>query len=161
MKKHVLFLIIFSSIEYSPAQTLSPELTSTSGNTFTNGISQLDWTLGEPLVASLNDGNNLLTQGLHQNNLIITTVENSDADYSLTIFPNPTSDIVQLQSSTSRDENIVMALYNAAGELLLTRYSNLNIVPQINLSKYSCGSYLLKIEDRTTKGKSYQIIKLK
>ena len=161
MKKYLFFLIIFSPIEYSSAQTLSPQLTSTSGNSFINCTSQLDRTLGESAISSLNDGNNLLTQGLHQNNLIITAVENSDADYSLTIFPHPTLDIVQLQSSIFRDENIVMALYNAAGELLLTRYTNLNVVPQIDFSKYSSGSFLLKIEDRTTKGKSYQIIKLK
>ena len=48
------------------AQQISPSVTATSGNTLQNGSVALDFTIGEPVTNSYQNGPVLLTQGFHQ-----------------------------------------------------------------------------------------------
>ncbi len=160
MEKILFSLILFCSVHYSDAQSLSPQIISSSGTSFTNGSNQLDWTLGEPTTSTLNDGTNALTQGFHQGNLNITSVDNFDDTYGLTIFPNPAIDLIQIQFDMSNENNLI-ELYSAEGKLLLTQSSNYKTLCQIDMSKYDIGTYLIKINNKNTKGRSYRIVKLK
>ncbi|MBK9148716.1 MAG: DUF285 domain-containing protein [Flavobacteriales bacterium] len=48
------------------AQSASPTVVATTGGTGTAGNMTLDWTLGEPMVTTLDNGQLVLTQGFHQ-----------------------------------------------------------------------------------------------
>lgn len=160
MKKIIFSLFILYAINYSVAQSLSPEVISSSGNSFTNGFNQLDWTLGEPATSTLVNNTNMLTQGFHQNELMITAVDNYDVSYAATVFPNPTVDRVQIQFATANENNTI-ELYTSEGKLLLTQSSNFNTLAQIDMSNYNSGTYVLKLKNNNTRGKTYQIVKLK
>ena len=161
MKVIFIYLFLFCSLEYSIAQTINPQVISSAGNNFTNGSNHLEWTLGEPVTSTLNNGNSLLTQGFHQNNLVISAIDNVDVDIEVTIFPNPTIDILQMKFGNLPDENIIIELFTAEAKLLLTKTSNRNTLSQIDMSKYHNGMYLLKIGSKTVKWKSYRIVKSK
>ncbi|MES2286984.1 MAG: T9SS type A sorting domain-containing protein [Bacteroidota bacterium] len=160
MKRILFSLILFCSVQYSVAQSLSPQIISSAGNSFTNGSNQLDWTLGEPTTSTLNDGTNILTQGFHQSNLNITSVDNFDDTYALTIFPNPAIDLIQIQFEKANENNLI-ELYSTEGKLLLTQSSNYKTLCQIDMSMYDIGTYLIKINNKNTKGRSYRVVKLK
>ncbi|MES2592240.1 MAG: T9SS type A sorting domain-containing protein [Bacteroidota bacterium] len=160
MKNFFFSLFLLYAINYSVAQSLAPDVISSSGNSFVSGNNQLDWTLGETVTSSLNNSSNLLTQGFHQNALMVTALDNYDVSYSATVFPNPTVDMVQIQFATANENNTI-ELYSPEGKLLLTQSSNYNALSQIDMSKYSNGTYLLKLKNKNSKGKTYQIVKLK
>ncbi|MES2140658.1 MAG: T9SS type A sorting domain-containing protein [Bacteroidota bacterium] len=160
MKRILFSLILFCAIHYSDAQSLSPQVISSSGTSFTNGSNQLEWTLGELSTSPLTNGSNSLTQGFHQGNLNITSIDNFDDTYGLTIFPNPAIDLIQIQFEKGNENNLI-ELYSAEGKLLLTQSSNYQTLCQIDIGMYDIGTYLIKINNKNTKGKSYRIVKLK
>ena len=75
-------------------------------------------------------------------------IENKDID-QLTIFPNPTDQIVNIQFSIRLEQNIKIRLISAIGEIVfienLHNYSG-DYFKEINLDGYSKGIYLLEIE---------------
>lgn len=160
MKRFLFSLILFCAIHYSVAQSLSPQVISSSGTSFTNGSNQLDWTIGELSTSSLTNGSNSLSQGFHQDNLNVTSIDNFDDTYRLTIFPNPVIDLLQIQFEKANENNLI-ELYTSEGKLLLTQQLNYETLCQIDMSTYNVGAYLLKIHNKNTKGKSYRIVKLK
>ena len=160
MKRFLFSLILFCATNYSVAQSLSPQIISSSGTSFTNGSNQLDWTLSELSTSSLTNGSNSLTQGFHQANLNVTSIDNFDDAYSVTIYPNPAIDLLQIQFEKPNENNLI-ELYSTAGTLLLTQESHYETLCQIDMSKCGIGTYLVKIHNKNTKGKSYQIVKLK
>jgi len=153
-------LILFFAFQYCIAQSLSPLIISSAGNSLTNGSNQLDWTLGESTTYTLSGVTIVLTQGFHQSNLNITSVDNFDDSFGLTIFPNPAIDHLQIQFEKASENNLI-ELYSTEGKLLLTQESKYTRLCQIDMSKYDIGTYLIKIHNKNTKGKSYRIVKLK
>ena len=75
MKKIFITVLICSCEMFAQAQTLTPTVISTAGTSFVNGGNVLDWTLGEPATFTLDNGTNSMTQGFHQNDLLITEVD--------------------------------------------------------------------------------------
>jgi hypothetical protein len=154
MKKILLlFSIVFTSTAI--AQTISPVVISSAGTTFNDGTSQLDWTLGEPATATFSSGSNLLTQGFHQPNLMITSINNIE-NTSVSVYPNPTLTFLNVQLSTF--ENTVIELYSIEGKLLATQLATNNNV-QIDMTNYSAGNYLLRVNTAKGKTSSYKISK--
>jgi len=68
MKNILCFLTLCASISLtgSWAQSLSPSVLASSGQLGSNGGTQLAWTLGEGVIATLDQGEARLTQGFHQ-----------------------------------------------------------------------------------------------
>lgn len=76
----------------------------------------------------------------------------------ISVFPNPTSDIIHIQcNDLNRSTSLDACMFSAKGELLMTR--RLNDIDQIiDLNNYSSGIYYLKIRinDRI---ESWKIVK--
>ncbi len=159
MRKKLLFLSACFSLSFSFAQSLSPQVISSAGTSFINGASQLDWTLGETVTSVLSNSGGILSQGFHQPNLLVTAIDNVTTNYSITIFPNPTVDFLQIQIQNLLNEVIIVDLYNVQGKLLQTQQINSTADLKINLGDYSAGTYTLSLKDHSEKNKSYQIIK--
>ncbi|MGZ4033434.1 MAG: T9SS type A sorting domain-containing protein [Bacteroidia bacterium] len=157
MKKLLLlFIIIYSGPTI--AQSLNPDVIATSGTSFNDGTSQLDWTLGETVTSTLTSGSNMLTQGFHQPNLLVTSINDPATDYSVTVFPNPTVDHVQLQFKNLK--NMVTAeILSSDGKLLQSQNINAAGETIFDMSGYASGTYLLSVKDNS-KIKTYKIIKL-
>lgn len=74
MKKHILFIVIFTCILLrldSKAQSLSPRAIPTAGGYFKGGGNSLSWTIGETFTQTFQSGNMLLTQGEQQPYILI------------------------------------------------------------------------------------------
>ena len=81
------------------------------------------------------------------------TVEvNSTSANQILIYPNPASDIIQIQSSYSILETLI---YDATGRIVM-RYSNLGVKPNMNIERLTEGVYQLQVT--TTHGTIHQTV---
>jgi hypothetical protein len=158
MKKIALLFIVFY-VRTAVAQSISPDVISTSGTSFNDGTSQLDWTMGEPVTSTFISGSSMLTQGFHQPNLLITSINNIETDFSVTVFPNPTIDQVQLQFQNLKDA-VTIDLLSAEGKLLQSQNIKTKEDVMFDMSTYPTGTYLLSVKGLHSKIKTYKIIKL-
>jgi hypothetical protein len=144
-------------VNLSVAQSLAPEVIATSGTSFNNGTSQLDWTLGEPATLTHNTGSNNLTQGFHQPNLSVTAINTLETTFSVTIFPNPSTDYIQIHFKDLKT-NVTIELFSSDGKLLESKKINNNEI-RLDMTSYKAGAYLLSVKDEHSKIKNYQVIK--
>ncbi len=160
MKPFFILSVVCLSINYADAQMLSPEVLSSAGTSFVNGTNVLDWTLGEPVTATLNNGSNQMSQGFHQNDMLITAIDNNQDIAGITVFPNPTPDVINIEFAKSNENNTI-ELFSAEGKLVLSLSTGPNTTWQLDMNSYANGVYLLKIKNNSSKGNSYQIVKTK
>jgi len=153
MKKILLLFCVLVVSSYATAQTLSPEVITTSGTSMSNGTTTLDWTLGEPATATLDNSTNLLSQGFHQPSIVVTAIADAATLNDVKVFPNPTIDVVQIQF-TSTQKNTLVELYSIEGKLLEKQTVNSQTV-EVKMTTYPAGTYYLRINNSDT----HQLVK--
>jgi hypothetical protein len=162
MKKQLLFFLglLFWSLGFS--QSVSPEVNASAGDHFTGTNAQLSWTIGETMIETFENGSNQLTQGFHQTNLMVTAVEDLADNFQVKVFPNPATDVLNIEWSEISDP-LTLRLYDATGkQLLLQKVDNQAMSKTLDLTTYAAGSYLLSLSnpDGITI-KTFKILKIK
>jgi hypothetical protein len=138
MKKNTLLLFsIFASLTVSAQHVIA-----TQGESYSNASTRIDFTIGEVIIDTGTDGTNDITQGFHQTNWSFIGVEDFAPDYEATIFPNPTSDVLNIK--TSSFENVTYTLYDAQGKIVLQDILSAEQTP-IQVSQLAPGSYSLEL----------------
>lgn len=69
-------------------------------------------------------------------------------DYSnikFSVYPNPTADILHIQTKDILPENTLFTIYDIAGKKIMSQNANSNEVNQINVSNLRTGAYILQI----------------
>ncbi len=146
MKKFILTFLSFTCAALAGAQSISPQVIAAAGTHFTGSNAQLSWTVGEPIIATVSDGSNIITQGFHQTLLIGVAVEqHNNAGITVKVYPNPASDRVNI-SLINNEQDLQAELFDMTGKLLQARKisASENIV-SINISGYARANYLLRI----------------
>ena len=152
MKKNT--LVLFSLLA---AGTVSAqEVVSSQGESYSNASANIDFTLGEVIIATGTDGTNDLTQGFHQTNWNFLGVEDFAPNYEAIIFPNPTEDILNIRTSTF--ENVTYTLYDAQGKLVMQDILSAEQTP-IQVSQLAPGSYSLTLNNQTQNLKTFKLVK--
>lgn len=160
MKKICLLIIGIFLMNLAFSQTASPELISSSGNSFNNATYQLDWSIGECITATHTAGDYVITQGFHHDSYIITLVEDLATDINITVYPNPTTDLITIKTENSRFEEGKgeVFLININGKVLLQEKIN-ETEKQLNFSVYTSGVYFLTVKQENQVIKNFKIIK--
>ena len=145
--KHITcgFLIQFIFIGSVLAQVISQDVIASSGDHFTNDDISLSWTLGEPIIETVENGNVTLTQGFHQPKIFLTAIKEPRLnEVELNVFPNPAVDIVNIDLSMGAEEIITVQLYNMKGEKLISKKFQERLF-QLDLSSLASANYLLSL----------------
>jgi len=155
------------------SQSISSYVINSSGNHYSQGYYNIDWSIGElALVGSMvNNEGLIVTNGFLQPNLSDHADSNSrrqSTNDEITIMPNPTHGRIEVNFSTQQKGTLKLFLYDANGKLLTTdRLLNSGILISkfIDLTSFTSGTYFLKIELNALPGSvsktgSYKIIKL-
>ena len=138
MKKQIfLFATFFAAFSASAQEVISSQ-----GETYSNANGSIDFTVGEVIVNTGTNGTNDLTQGFHQTNWNFLGVEDYAPDYQVTIFPNPTQDVLNIKTSVF--ENVTYTLYDAQGKLIMQDILSVEQTP-IQVSQLAPGSYSLEL----------------
>ncbi|HEY0029243.1 MAG TPA: T9SS type A sorting domain-containing protein [Bacteroidia bacterium] len=157
MKKLYFLIAALASYNCTTAQSLDPQVISSSGTTFNNGSSQIDFTTGEPATATLTGSGSGLTQGFHQPQLLVTAVD-KNIDPNVSVFPNPSVSYLQVQF-TDLKENTMLEIYSMEGKLLQSKAVSAVKEVQIDMSSYAPGNYLLSIKENNKPTITYKISK--
>lgn len=131
------------------------EVVSTQGDSYSNSSGIVDFTIGEVVINTLNDGSNDLTQGFHQTNWTITSVEDI-SNYNVSIFPNPTDDVINVKTSVF--EGVYYLFYDINGKLLKEGNLTSGQTP-IDVSQFAAGSYILTLNNKSKNLKKIKLIK--
>ena len=148
-------LLLFGALALS-LNSLGQEVVSTQGDSYTNANGSIDFTIGEVVINTVTDGTNDLTQGFHQTNWNFLGVEDFAPSYEAIIYPNPTSDVLNIRTSTF--ENVTYTLYDAQGKLVMQDKLSAEQTP-IQVSQLALGSYSLTLSNETQNLKIFKLIK--
>ena len=152
MKKTAFVLFsLFATISVS-----AQEVVSTQGDSYSNAGGNIDFTIGEVIINTGTNGINDLTQGFHQTNWNFVGLEDHAPSYEAIIFPNPTSEVLNIRTSTF--ENVTYTLYDAQGKLILQDKLSAEQTP-IQVSQFAQGSYSLTLSNKTQNLKIFKLIK--
>lgn len=81
----------------------------------------------------------------------------NDLDASVQIYPNPTSDNLNLFVETLYHEEVKLFLFDAAGKLVMTDQCQTNVTFELHLGSIAPGSYNLRVQT-TSSNANYQVI---
>jgi hypothetical protein len=152
MKKKTLVLFLLLTALNVSAQ----DVVSTQGNSYSNGSGSIDFTIGEVVINTGDDGTHTIAQGFHQTNWNFLGLEDHVSSYEVSIFPNPTSAVLNIQ--TSSFENVTYTLYDAMGKIVLQDKLSAAQTP-IQVSQLAPGGYSLILNNETQNLKTFNLIK--
>jgi hypothetical protein len=145
----------------SMAQSVTPEVIASAGEHFDNGTTQLSWTLGEVMIDTYDNGSNILTQGFHQTNLTVTTIDEAVSDIRLNLYPNPTSEFLNIELGNN-EKDINLQMYDMSGKLMhkdvINAYDTKYVLP---MQSVATGKYLIQMQSEDGKmNTTHQVVKV-
>jgi hypothetical protein len=135
------------------------EVISTAGDNSVAGNTQVSWTIGEPVIEMGVNGLFVLTQGMHQGNIVVTVArEIAGLGFEVTAYPNPVSKFLKLDINAPQLNDFSYSLFNAEGQLLL-QSAVTQKVSTIPMDIYTHSSYLLRVMLGEVEVKVFRVIK--
>ncbi|MBI5219963.1 MAG: T9SS type A sorting domain-containing protein [Bacteroidia bacterium] len=160
MKKITIIIIGLLSYHVAFCQSLAPEVISSSGNYFENGTVSLSWTLGEPVIETDSAGGHILTQGFQQSRYDIVVVENIEENLNISLYPNPTSQLLNLDWEIPGNAAVLIELIDMQGKKLIDKsYMENKSKKQLNLSNYPAADYFVRISSGNKLVKTFKVTK--
>ena len=136
----------------------SQEMISTAGDYSVCPNASISYTIGEPIIETLQSGSFQLTQGFHQTMLTISNISaHYNLDYTIKVYPNPTHDYVVVDLITSQDK-IEFVLTDMNGKTL-TANSLIESTTIIDMQQFNPGVYLISFTNYKKQIATYKIVK--
>lgn len=147
MKKHLFILILGSLfIQQAISQSLKHNVISAAGNHVSGASVSLSWTLGELVIQTIESTSSLLTQGFHQGELEVVSIEDFYEVFGkIEIYPNPTAHFLYIER-TNRTSSLFLELIDLNGKTILQNQLR-DLKGQINLEQLASGIYMLHLSD--------------
>lgn len=149
-------ILVFASYTLS-AQSLSPEVVSTAGETYSTHTLSLNWTLGE-LMTETYAGTINLTQGFHQPVEIATSVDGLVSELgTIRVYPNPSSGKIFVVMEKSGA--LCMELWDMKGNMVAKKSASTSL-ENLDLSHLPQGIYVLRLTDNAQRTHSILVKKI-
>lgn len=135
------------------------EVIASAGGYNANGNLSISWTLGETLVPTFKsqDGSLSLAHGFQQQLIITAIEENIDAEVRIKVYPNPASDVINIEFESPVDDEVIIMLLDSNGKLVKRDVIEATMMTkEINLQDVSGGLYYLRL----VKGKLVNVYKV-
>jgi hypothetical protein len=157
MKKQLLFITLpFLLMFAAKAQTATPELLASAGDSFTNTDYSLNWSLGEIMTESYTNTEFILTQGFHQPYLSSVSIDEKPM-LNVSVWPNPTDHILYVTALNQNAKPLSYTLKDLTGKELLN--GNFMLKQALDLDNYPAGMYMLSIYGDKIPLHTFKIIK--
>ncbi|NQW42143.1 MAG: T9SS type A sorting domain-containing protein [Bacteroidetes bacterium] len=148
----------------SYAQSIALQSVNSGGAKMSQANGSLSFTVGELVVLNLSDseGNTLgggFTAGARLTTLSIQ--ETNAAVLDVKVFPNPTSDLLNIRINHSTIEQVMVSITDLQGkEVYNGLYAGISNTIGINTTAYAPGTYFLSLKNNTSQVLgTYKIIK--
>ncbi len=150
------------------AQSIGPATLNAAGNSGTISGAQFDWSVGEmTMVSTLSNPNIVVTQGVLQTWETPTGVAEIKMPGALHVFPNPATDVVNLQYTSPVDGMLSCKLLDMTGrKISVTQIAVMNgqAAGEIDIRALAAATYMLEVimtpANGTPTATSYKIQKL-
>ncbi len=165
MKSFLTTFLVFMFVLSVSGQEIKQQVVASAGGFDVSGDNSisLSWTLGELVIATVESGSGdlILTQGFHQSKLVIDMIQkNPELGVEVTVYPNPTSELVNINFSAPLVGETDIYLNSADGRLVYSgKVLPGDLLKQINIQQYTSGTYILRIQNGI-RINIYKIIKL-
>ncbi len=153
MKKFILFsCLMLTTCALSNAQSIEREIISPAGGFFETGSIQMSWVIGDLVIGAFDIGH-----------LIVPFDATNLPDYSavssqISVYPNPTADLVFLKLDRDNIENCDYYLYDLQGRKIQNRNITTELT-ELSLAPFESGVYILRIVKEKTLVQEFKIIK--
>lgn len=131
-----------------------------SGGNSSGSNGNVSYSIGQLFYKTVNGPTAYLSPGVEQPFEIQTVLgqDNFNVNLELSVYPNPTTDIIYLKIKESSFESIQYQLFDINGRLVENNkvFGNSTI---IQMGKYPEAIYLLKVLDNNKEVKTFKIIK--
>lgn len=150
--KNIILSVLIAAPMLAGAQSITPEVVASAGEHFDNGTVQLSWTLGEVAVQTYDNGTNILTEGFHQPELLVTSIEEvSELNMSVNIFPNPSTEFINIEFMGNKTDMLV-ELFDMHGKIVRQiDVRAFQMETGINVADIAAGGYLLRLTEENGK----------
>ncbi len=156
VKFTTLFLVLIS-VTLSWAQIdIQNQVMASSGDHFENSQLAIDFTLGEPFTATLDNGSNLCTQGFHQPEKASGASLSESELQSISLYPNPFQTTVTLLDPKGWCSQL--EVYDVFGKQVASMAVS-NVLTTVSLSKLANGNYHVFLTGENQTSVRYSLIK--
>lgn len=135
----------------SYAQSIAPQSVNSGGTKMTQANSSLTFTVGELVVLSQTDSDGNSLGGGFTAGATLTTVSIQETDAAILdvkVYPNPTTELVNIQINHSTIDQVVVTISDLQGkEVYSGKYAGISNVIGINTASYATGNYLLTLKN--------------
>ena len=156
MNRFVLFVCLCCVLPaFSQAQSIGicNQVLSASGKSAIQSGRYYAYTVGQPFILTLEGTNHDLTQGFHQPDLcvLVATSDLDLADWSIEVYPNPTSDFLHIQYNAGQSGILQATVFDVLGHLVVasTPLYQPNDA-QLDCTSWQAGVYFLQLRDPIT-----------
>ncbi|MEM6632610.1 MAG: T9SS type A sorting domain-containing protein [Bacteroidota bacterium] len=159
----ITLLVVLTHLTHSFAQSSSPSVSSSAGESFQGVNLKLDWTLGELAIESLENSSRQLTQGFHQPQYLLTNSETLPAEVGyIKVFPNPVANSLKVDLLLREPQKVELSLLDLQGRKVWTKsLFSQNVEAAVEMSSLPVGTYFLHLTYNNRKTlKTYAIQKL-
>ena len=131
----------------------------TAGGEVKNASGSVSYSIGQVAYSSVSNSNGSVSQGVQQAYQISTlNLEEKAFNFSLSVYPNPTQDNLNLRVGNYRQEQMVYRLLDSGGKLL----SESKVQSQetvIEMQQLPNATYFVEVYHEYKKVQSFKIIK--
>jgi len=159
MKRKTILLII-SFVLLGFVSLFAQETISTSGGDASGSGGSVSYTVGQINYTTNSNGNGSVLQGVQQpfEIQIVLGVEVEEIQLTLAVYPNPTTDFLNLKIKNFGDSEMRYQLYDVLGKQLIQQKVNTEN-NRIDLRHLPIATYLLRVSDTNKVIKIFKIIK--
>jgi len=170
MEKHSLLLFTVLVVSFGvKAQSIAPSTINATGSSAIINTNLYEWSIGEmTLVNTFSTSNLIVTQGVLQPSVSLVGIEEeASKEIAIVLYPNPTSDYIQMQPDLNGAGKLNYMLFDNSGKLITQQTIQLasgKEAQQISLVGLPSGSYSLTVsvtQKKETVSKVYTIQKIK
>ncbi len=145
-----LLIVAFLTGACGYAQSIAPQSVNSGGSKMTQANGSLSFTVGELLILSQTDSQgNTLGSGF-SSGATLTTLSIQETNTSVLdvkVFPNPTSELINIKINYSRIDQILIIITDMQGkEVYSGKYSGISNLIGINTASYDKANYILSIK---------------
>lgn len=154
--------LFFGNNSYT--QSIAPQSVNSAGTKMTQANGSLSFTVGELVVLSQTDSEGNTLGGGFTAGATLSTMSIQETDAAVLdvkVYPNPTSELVNIQINYSSIDQVVVTITDLQGkEVYSAKYAGISNVIGINTASYATGTYVLSLKNLTNQVLgTYKIIK--
>lgn len=155
MKKFYSTVLFFVFVFFSYAQ----EAVVTAGGDVENGVGSVSYSIGQVFYLTIEDDEFSVSQGIQQAyDVDVLSTDELSFVIDLMVYPNPTTDILNLEVSDFTSSKMNYQLYDAQGKLVGNEVIN-SEVTQLSMSHLPTSSYLLHVQQEGKTVKTFRVVK--